>query len=111
MLIAYQIAVELIQELRPIVELLKNHDPNLADQLQRAATSTVLNLAEGQRREKGNKRRAYEIAHGEAREVLGCLDCARAWGWLGEDLAARAKCDRLLRLCWGLTHSKHERRA
>ena len=106
MLIAYQIAVELIYELRPILATIKRHDSNLADQLQRAATSTVANLAEGQRRLKGNKLRAYEIAHGEAREVLGCLDCARAWGWIDEDANARAKLDHLLRLCWGLTHSK-----
>ena len=111
MLIAYQVALELVHELRPILEALKQQDSNLADQLQRCATSVVLNLAEGQRRQKGNKHRAYEIAHGEAREVLGCLDCACAWGWISEDSAARAKCGRLLRLCWGLTHSKQERRA
>src|SRR6188768_3880325 len=111
MLIAYQVAVELLKELRPILAVLRKHDANLADQLQRAATSTVLNLAEGQRRLKGNKHRAYEVAHGEAREVLGCLDCALALGWIAEDSAARAQCDRLLRLCWGLTHAKLERRA
>lgn len=111
MLIAYEVAIELVRELRPIVDALKTQDPNLAVQLQRCASAVVLNLAEGQRRQKGNKHRAYEIAHGEAREVLGCLDCAGAWGWIGEDSAAREKCHRLLRLCWGLTHSKHERRA
>ena len=110
MLIAYQVAVELIVELRPIVASLKHQDSNLADQLQRCASSVVLNLSEGQRRQKGNKHRAYETAHGEAREVLGCLDCARAWGWIGDASEARAKCERLLRLCWGLTHSKHEPR-
>jgi len=109
MLIAYQIALELVHELRPVVAALKKHDTNLADQLQRCATSVVLNLGEGQRRQKGNKQRAYETAHGEAREVLACLDCAHAWGWIAEDSAARAKCHHLLRLCWGLTHSKHER--
>jgi len=109
MLVAYQVAVELLPELRPIVDAIKRHDSNLADQLLRAATSTVLNLAEGQRRQKGNKSRAYEIAHGEAREMLGCLDCARGLGWIADDRVARDKLDRLLALCWGLTHSKHER--
>ncbi len=111
MLIAYEVAIELVHHLRPIVASLKQQDANLADQLQRCATSVVLNLGEGQRRQKGNKHRAYETAHGEAREVLACLDCARAWGWIGEDSAAREHCQRLLRLCWGLTHSKHEPRA
>jgi four helix bundle protein len=78
MLFAYEVAVELITDLRPIIDVIKRHDAHLADQLSRAATNTVANLAEGQRRLKGNKQRAYENAHGEAREMLGCLDCAQA---------------------------------
>lgn len=105
-LVAYEVAVELVRELRPIVERLAQHDRNLADQMKRAATSVMLNLAEGQRRVAGNKRRAFEIAHGEAREVLGCLDCAAAWGYVDDAGVARAKLDRLLGLCWGLTRSK-----
>jgi four helix bundle protein len=88
MLIAYQVALDVIRKLRPLVEQIKKYDSHLADQLQRAATNTVANLAEGQRRKAGNKRRAYETAHGEAREVLGCLDCALAWGWIVDDGAA-----------------------
>ena len=79
MLVAYTVAIELVRQLRPIVEQIKMHDAHLADQLKRAATNTVANLAEGQRRAGGNKRRAYENAHGEPREMLGCLDCALAW--------------------------------
>lgn len=105
-LVAYEVAVELVNELRPIVVAISQHDRNLADQMKRAATSVLLNLAEGQRRIAGNKRRAYEIAHGEAREVLGCLDCAAAWGYIANASGARALLDRLLGLCWGLTHSK-----
>ena len=104
MLVAYQVALEVIRKLRPIVEQIKMHDAHLADQLKRAATNTVANLAEGQRRMAGNKRRAYENASGEAREMLGCLDCAAAWGWLADDAAVREDLDRLLALCWGLTH-------
>ncbi len=79
MLVAYTVAIDLVRQLRPIV-------------------------AEGQRRAAGNKRRAYENAHGEAREMLGCLDCALAWGYAPDDGVARATLDRLLALCWGLTH-------
>jgi len=104
MLIAYSVAISLVRRLRPIVEQIKMHDAHLADQLKRAATNTVANLAEGQRRTAGNKRRAFENAHGEAREMLGCLDCALAWGYATDDGAARATLDRLLGLCWGLTH-------
>ena len=104
MLVAYQVALEVIRKLRPIVEQIQMHDAHLADQLRRAATNTVANLAEGQRRQAGNKRRAYENASGEAREMLGCLDCALAWGWATDDAAVRIELDRLLALCWGLTH-------
>ena len=90
-LIAYQVALDLVAELRPIVDTIKAHDSNLADQMKRAATSVLLNLAEGQRRVAGNKRRAFEIAHGEAREVLGCLDCAAAWGYVANAQQARAQ--------------------
>jgi hypothetical protein len=41
--------------------------------------------------------------------MLGCLDCAHAWGLAIDDRAARAKLDRLLGLCWGLTHRKKDR--
>jgi four helix bundle protein len=95
MLVAYAVAIELVKQLRPIVEQIKMHDAHLADQLKRAATNTVANLAEGQRRAAGNKRRAYENAHGEAREMLGCLDCALAWGYATDDGAARRTLDRL----------------
>ena len=104
MLVAYQVALEVIRKLRPIVDQIKMHDAHLADQLKRAATNTVANLAEGQRRMAGNKRRAYENASGEAREMVGCLDCALAWGWATDDTAVRQELDRLLALCWGLTH-------
>ena len=104
--VAYEVAVEFVRELRPIVESISQHDSNLADQMKRAATSVVLNLSEGARRVAGNKRRAYEIAHGEAREVLGCLDCAAAWGYVVDASTTRAKLDRLLALCWGLTHPR-----
>ena len=104
--VTYQVALELVADLKPIVEVLQKHDSNLSDQIRRASTSVVLNLAEGASRAKGNKRRAYEIANGEAREVVGCLDCAMAWGYLGEVAAVRVKLDRLLGLCWGLTHAR-----
>jgi four helix bundle protein len=101
--VAYEVALELVRELRPIVEIVGHHDSNLADQMKRAATSVVLNLSEGARRVRGNQQRAFEIAHGEARELLGALDCAAAWGYVLDASAARRKLDRLLGLCWGLT--------
>ena len=109
MLIAYQVALDLIRSLRPIVEQVRVHNNGCAEQMHRAASNTVHNLGEGQRKRDGNKRLAYERAHGEANEVLAALDVAAAWGWSIDDREARAKLDRLLALCWGLTHGPARR--
>ena len=106
MLIAYQVALELVTELRPIVEKIRKHDSNLAKQLVDAMNSTVQNLAEGEMHRGGNKRAKYDIARGEANEVKGSLDLALAWGYIADDSRARDKLRRLLALCWGLTKSE-----
>ena len=106
MLIAYQVALEVVCELRPLVEKIRKHDNNLAKQLVDAMNSTVQNLGEAEVHRGGNKRAKLDIAHGEANEVKSSLDLALAWGYVADDSAARAKLRRLLALCWGLTHSK-----
>jgi four helix bundle protein len=107
--VSYEVAIALVAELRPIVEIVGKHDSNLADQMKRAGTSVVLNLSEGARRHRGNQQRAYEIAHGEARELLGALDVAAAWGYVLDASVARRTLDRLLGLLWGLTHPGRNR--
>jgi four helix bundle protein len=106
MLIAYQVALEVIRELRPLVEKIRKYDSTLAKQLVDAASSTVQNIAEGEVHRGGNKRAKYDIAFGEANEVKGSLDLALAWGYITDDAAARAKLMRLLALLWGLTRGK-----
>jgi four helix bundle protein len=109
MLVAYEVALELVRELRPLVERIRKHDNTLAKQLVDAMNSTVQNLAEGERHRGGNKRLKYEIASGEANEVKGSLDLALAWGYIHDDTAARTKLRRLLALCWGLTNGSRPR--
>jgi len=103
MLVAYQVALEVIVELRPLVEQIRKHDNTLAKQLVDAMNSTVQNIAEGERHRGGNKRLKYDIAFGEANEVKGSLDVAKAWGHIRDDAAARQKLMRLHALLWGLT--------
>ena len=105
MLVATQVALELVKDLRPLVEQIRRHDNNLAKQLVDALNSTVQNLCEGEAHRGGNKRLKYQIAHGEATELRGSLDLAVAWGYVTDDSAARRKLRRLLGLCWGLTQS------
>jgi four helix bundle protein len=65
-----------------------------------------LNLGEGRRREAGDQRRLFEIAHGSAGEVLTALEVADAWGYVVDAAAARTLLDRLLGLLWGLTRGR-----
>ncbi|TMQ17517.1 MAG: four helix bundle protein [Deltaproteobacteria bacterium] len=103
MLIAYEVALDLVRALRPVVAQLRSYSPDAADQVERAASSIVLNLAEGGRRHGRDPRRFWDIAHGSAGEIRGALDLADAWGWQVESGPARALLDRELGLLWGLT--------
>ncbi|HMG54919.1 MAG TPA: four helix bundle protein [Kofleriaceae bacterium] len=103
MLVAYDVALDLIRALRPVVAQLRRHSPDAADQVERAASSIVLNLAEGDRRHGRDPRRFFDMAHGSAGEIRGALDLADAWGWQIESGSARALLDRELGLLWGLT--------
>lgn len=55
---------------------------NLIDQLRRAMTSAVLNLAEGngKRSSHAERRRFFEISMGSISEVSACLDLASIFG-------------------------------
>ena len=103
MLIAYDVALDLVRALRPVVTKLRTYSADVADQVERAATSIVLNLAEGGRRHGRDPRRFFDMAHGSAGEIRGALDVAEAWGWQIESAQARTLLDRELGLLWGLT--------
>jgi four helix bundle protein len=94
---------DLIRALRPVVAQLRKYSPDAADQVERAASSIVLNLAEGDRRNGRDPKRFFDMAHGSAGEIRGALDAADAWGWQIESTQARALLDRELALLWGLT--------
>ena len=110
MLEAYAVSQSLIRSLAPIVPIVKKHDRDLADQLRRAATSVLLNIAEGEYRAAGDRRHHFEIASGSANEVRACLDAAVCWGWPLDDTEARAHLKRVQGMLWGLVHGpKHLR--
>ena len=75
--VAHLITEELLVTLRDI----RRFDRNLADQLQRAATSVVLNLAEGNGQTAGNRNRHFHIARGSLFEVRAALRVATTWGY------------------------------
>ena len=75
--VAHLITEELVVTLRDV----RRFDRNLADQLQRAATSVVLNLAEGNGQIGGNRLRHFRIARGSLFEVTAALRVAATWGY------------------------------
>ncbi len=73
---------------------------DLVDQLRRATTSAVLNLSEGNGKQKRglDRRRFFRIAMGSIAEVAAALDLAAAFGLL--DGAAQASLKSRLRLAY-----------
>jgi four helix bundle protein len=66
----YQLAVQFYRAIKPL-----KMESHLKDQLRRAASSVVLNLAEGSGRgSKVDQRRFYQIALGSLRESRACLE-------------------------------------
>ena len=78
----YVRAQELVGGLPPVVERVKKRDRKLADQLQRAAQSVVLNIAEGRGNKDGNAELRFATACGSAKEVRAGLRLAEAYGYI-----------------------------
>lgn len=78
----YGVAIEMLRMLRPVIERIGTKDPNLGDQLRRAATSVPLNLSEGAYSQGRNERARWHTAMGSAAEVRACLDVAEALGYV-----------------------------
>jgi four helix bundle protein len=84
-----------------VVQQIRLHSADLADQLERAGTSVVHNLAEGSRRIGKDQKRFYAIAHGSAAEIRAAIDVADAWGWktldeppeVSREFSRRLRCD------------------
>ena len=104
MLVAEQIALEVVREVRPVLERVRKQDRSLFDQARRAASSIVLNIAEAQGSDAGNARARYHTAAGSARELSAALQLAIAWGYTSAPTihTIESKLDRVRRLLWGL---------
>jgi len=88
MLRIYGVVLEMIAGVAGIAEAIEKRDADLARQMRRAAASVALNTAEGMGNTGGHKRQRYQSALGSAREVMACVDVARAMRYVGEIDAA-----------------------
>ena len=107
-LLAHDVALQAITELNPLVGRIRRHDRSLAQQLTRAASSIVLNIAEAEYSDPGNRRARLFTAAGSANESRAALRVAIAWGYVGEPAARQslASLDRVVGMLWGLTHGR-----
>ena len=101
----HEVGLEAIRELRPLVERIRAFDRDLADQLVRAASSIVLNIAEANHSRAGTRRVRFETAQGSASEARSALLVAMAWGYVteGEAKPAATLLDRVVAMLWKLT--------
>ena len=82
MLRIHDVMLDAITTMRPMVRAIERHERDLASQLRRAASSVVLNLAEGSGSFGGVRTQRYRTALGSARETLSCLLVAQRFGYV-----------------------------
>ncbi|MCE9578469.1 MAG: four helix bundle protein [Deltaproteobacteria bacterium] len=102
----YDLCLEALRLIRAPLAAIRVAAPGLADQLQRAATSAALNLAEGAKRRGRDQAHYYRVAAGSAAEARACLDIAAALGHAdpAELAPAWAALDSVVAMIWRLTH-------
>ena len=98
----YKLMLVTLGEIRVLLPKIAKHDRDLADQLKRAASSVVLNLAESEGVSGGNRVLRRRTALGSLYEVRGALDVAVGLGYL--DAAEAAKADELAYAVGGMLH-------
>ena len=103
---AEEVAIQLIEALRPLVPRIKARDRALADQLTRAASSVALNIGEGNYSDPGNRRARFFTAAGSANETRLALRIAASWGFcsVADAESAQQLIKRILCMLWKLTH-------
>ncbi len=104
--VAEEVAITLIEVLRPLMVQPARQDRDLADQIKRAASSAALNAGEGRRREGRDRVHHFRILNGSAAEVHTALRVAVAWGYFEPRAVAQALrlVDRLVAMTWRLGH-------
>ena len=76
----YDVVLQLIAELRTIVEQLRHRDPDQARQLKKAANSILSNVGEGSRRQGRDRLHLWNIAAGSAAEGGVQIHASCPWG-------------------------------
>ncbi len=95
MLRIYSFILEVLRKIAPLVKAIAKHDPDLAKQLRRSASSMALNTAEGSGSQGGNIRSRFRDALASTQETRANLDVAEVWGYIEVDAQLRDDLDRI----------------
>jgi len=107
MLRIYAVILQMVADVAKIAEQIELRDPSLARQMREAASSVALNTAEGMGNIGGHKRQRYQTALGSAREVLSCVDVAKAMRYVGDvDAAVLDRVDHVIATLVRLVHRR-----
>ena len=82
MLKIYDVMLDVIRAMRPVLVQIERHDRELGRQTRQAQNSVVLNIAEGSGSHAGTRNARYRTALGSAKETRACLDVAEAQGYV-----------------------------
>ena len=105
---ALTVALQINQLVAPLARAIRQHDPDMARQIRRAAQSIPANLAEGRKRVGRDRLHLFRIANGSAAEVKVTLQSAQAWSFVGAEALGETLelLDRELAMTWRLTHPR-----
>jgi four helix bundle protein len=103
---ALEMSLVVLEKLGPVETKLRQQRKSLADQVERAAESVALNVAEGQKRKGLDRADLWRRAAGSADELTTALRIARARGYItaAELAAIEQPLDRVRAMLWRLTH-------
>jgi len=105
----YQLAIEFVARANDVIEKLPRGRGYLSDQLQRAALSIVLNIAEGAGKfSQADKASFYMRARGSATESAAVLDVCRKLNLIASPIAEQNKgiLDRIAKMLTKLIKSR-----
>ena len=95
MLRIYSFILEVLRKIAPLEARIRKHDPDLARQLRRAASSIALNCAEATGSHAGNVKARFRDALGSTYETRACLDVAAVLGYAEVDAKLCDDLDRI----------------